>query len=145
MVGVMARRVVESVEEMLRIAVEDEESEASAYYRLASLAEYDEIRAVLRSIAEDSLVHAEVLRGLLRALERIRSMRGKISRGRGNLLKELRAHLSIEILAGAEYSDLKNRVDIGSMRAVLEAIEREEEKHARIVRRLLERLETRKG
>ena len=141
----MARRVVESVEEMLRIAVEDEESEASAYYRLASLAEDDEIRAVLRSIAEDSLVHAEVLRGLLRALERIRSMRGKISRGRGNLLKELRAHLSIEILAGAEYSDLKNRVDVGSMRAVLEAIEREEEKHARIVRRLLERLETRKG
>jgi rubrerythrin len=129
------------LKELLRSAVEDEESEAAAYYRLSRIKGPREVREILRSIAEDSVVHAEVMRGLLRAAERIESMRGVGGVEEVDLLEELRAHRSIEILAGASYSDLKKLADVGSMKAVLEAIEREEEKHARLVRALIERLE----
>ncbi|MDK2384855.1 MAG: hypothetical protein QI199_08665, partial [Candidatus Korarchaeota archaeon] len=65
---------LEELEAMLRIAVEDEESEAAAYYKLASMASSGNLRSALRAIADDSVVHAEVLRGLLRAIERIRAV-----------------------------------------------------------------------
>ncbi len=131
---------MDELEGMIRSVIMDEESEAAAYYRLASLAEAEDVKRTLLSIAEDSVVHAEVMRGILAALRRIRGMRREFKPAEGSLLEELKAHLSIEILAGAMYDDLKRRADVGSMRAVIEAIEREEKKHERLVRNILERI-----
>ena len=132
---------MKELEEMIRRAIEDEESEIAAYIRLASMAGKEDVRRVLLSIAEDSIVHSEVLKGLLRALERIRGLRRRLAKEHGDLVGELRTHLSIELLAGTVYSDMLSYADVGSLKAVLETLEREEERHAKMVKGLIKMLE----
>jgi len=125
--------------EQLKSVLEDEESEIAAYQRLMLMTQDEFLRNSFRVILEDSVIHAEVVRGLVMALERIKTLRertyGKTING--DLLKEVETHITLEANVGAVYEDLKNLIDVGSAIAILETLVKEEEKHGKILEKVL--------
>ncbi len=132
---------LDAVREQLLQVVEDEESKATAYTRLAYQAMGEEERYTLALIAVDTILHREVMWAALRAVEEARQLlRHLLARGPGSGVGKpvLKAHEALETVTSASYQDLAQLAPEGtSLRRLLELLAEEEKKHEKLVRELL--------
>ncbi len=133
----------DKVKKRLEELLADEESEVRRYVDLAQKASDLKIKNALKTIAEDTIVHYYVLKGLLEAIREIEMLRRRLIEQQGearleDIASSLLGHEKMESLIEAAYLDLLDLVDIGSMKAVLKALSNEEEKHAKLIEHILE-------
>lgn len=144
------RRLIDNLSEMQRqledIAL-DEMSEAHAYAEMAKLSPDPDTRWVLFLIAMDSLVHREIVWGLVRAVSEIQVLaRELLAHPQGEasydkLIELVNIHKSIEEFAESSYEGLVPLAEPGTtLRKLLELLVAEEEKHNRLVESTVERL-----
>ncbi len=134
------RKAIESLKDVL----EDEESEIAAYQRLMLMTNNNRLRDALRIITEDSIVHAEVVRGLILALEKIETLRSRKweqTLENSDFAAQIKTHITLEANVGAAYEDIKGFVDVGSVIAILETLVNEEKKHEKILKEAMKQLQ----
>ncbi len=120
----------------------DEESEVKEYVDLSLKAKDIRTRMALKTIAEDTIVHYYVVRALIEALREIDVFRKRFNSIEGELSNEqiakiLLGHEKLESLVSASYLDIVDKVDVGSIKAIIKAIASEENKHEKIVELIL--------
>jgi len=133
----------DKVKKRLEELLADEESEVRHYVNMAQRAGDPKIRAALKSIAEDTIVHYYVVKALLESIREIEMFRRRLMEEQGeHRLEEIAANLvghdKLESLIEAAYLDLMDIVDVGSIRAILKVISEEEKKHSKLVKLILE-------
>jgi len=133
----------DKVKKRLEELLVDEESEVRHYVDLAQRASDPKIRAALKSIAEDTIVHYYVVKALLESIREIEMFRRRLTEKQGEYRLEeiatnLVGHDKLESLIEVAYTDLIDIVDIGSTRAILKVISEEEKKHSKLVKLILE-------
>lgn len=133
------RKAIESLKDVL----EDEESETVAYQQLMLMTNNERLREALRIITEDSIVHAEVVRGLILALEKIETLRSRKweqTLENSDFIGQIKTHITLEANVSAVYEDIKGLVDVGSIIAILETLVNEEKKHEKILKEAMKLL-----
>jgi len=133
----------DKVKKRLEELLADEESEVRHYVDLAQRASDTQIRAALKSIAEDTIVHYYVMKALLESIREIEMFRRRLMKEQGEhrseeIAAKLVGHDKLESLIEAAYLDLMDIVDVGSIRAILKVISEEEKKHSKLVKLILE-------
>ena len=139
----MSKIDFDKVKKRLEELLVDEESEVRHYVDLAQRASDPKIRAALKSIAEDTIVHYYVVKALLESIREIEMFRRRLTEKQGEYRLEeiatnLVGHDELESLIEAAYTDLIDIVDVGSTRAILKVISEEEKKHSKLVKLILE-------
>ncbi len=120
----------------------DEESEVKEYVDLSLKAKDIRVRMALKTIAEDTIVHYYVVKALIEALREIEVFRKRFNSIEGELSNEqiakiLLGHEKLESLVSASYLDIIDKVDVGSIKAIIKAIASEENKHEKLVELIL--------
>lgn len=139
----MSRVDFDEVKRKLEEVLADEESEVRHYVDLTQRASDPRIKAALKSIAEDTIVHYYVVRALLESIREIEMFRRRLMEEQGERrLEEIAASLigfdKLETLVKTAYLDLIDVVDVGSIKAILKVISKEEEKHSKLIKLILE-------
>lgn len=134
--------VKDNILQRLMELLADEESEVKEYVDLSLKARDVRIRMALKTIAEDTIVHYHVVKALIEALreidvfrERFNSIEGELSNEQ--IAKILLGHEKLESLVSASYMDIVDKVDVGSIKAIVRAIVLEEKKHEKLVELIL--------
>ena len=120
----------------------DEESEVKEYVDLSLKARDIRVRMALKTIAEDTIVHYYVVKALIEALREINVFRKRFNTTEGELSNEeiakiLLGHDKLESLVSASYLDVIDKIDVGSVKAIIKAIASEENKHEKLVELIL--------
>ncbi len=116
--------------------IEDEESKASAYTRLALKAPHGEEKYKLVLVAIDTILHREVMWAVLRALEESKQLIREAIRTKPEALEAglVEAHETLEKLAEASYQELASLApEETTLKRLLEMLASEEKKHDRLV------------
>lgn len=127
------------LQEMMKVAIEDEKRDTEKYRRLAKIAKKDHDQKLLYCIADEERRHRKALQFLYH------SFFGKDAEGLtfhgehyGDFMEAVRKSIVDEYGAVAFYREILNRIPDDRMRMPIRQIMADEQKHAQILEGIME-------
>ena len=128
------------LEEMLKVAMEDEKADREKYRRLARMAEKERDRKILFSIADDEGRHLKLLRVLFRRLYGKNAPEPKVPRRRLGGFKETIGKSIVSEYEGVLfYRELLGYLDREEYKTVIREIMADEQRHEQLLEGIFER------
>lgn len=128
------------LEEMLKVAMEDEKSDREKYRRLAKMADREKDARKLYGIADDEANHLKALQFLYGTLFGRRPPRVEIQPVKiSNFTETIRKSIVSEYEGTAFYREILNRLCCEEFKSIIRRIMADEQRHAQILESILEK------